>query len=489
MSSPSTSSGFTAALRLIAVLAIGLAVGMWGGLRHSGASPATWSAESLSSRFHRVAMDVSPAVVNVRVEAESPGAKAAPPEKSNKSLEQYFKIFPPLPHSERSEGSGIILDPSGLILTNRHVIEGADQVQVVLAGQEQPIPATLVGEDAESDLAVLRIHVNNPLPVAHWGNSSNLQVGDWVLAVGSPFGLRQSVTAGIVSAMDRHIPAEHNLQGFIQTDAPINPGNSGGPLVDLRGGVVGINTAIYTESNGSQGVGFALPATVAKSVFQQIVRYGRVRRGSIGVYFEPMLSPSVRRVYHLQAGVPVAEVQTGGPAQKAGLKDGDIITAVNGRSLEDGSDLVHDIVNRQVGSTLQLQYLRDGQLHNAEVTVADRDSLFHKQPPFQPVHTSSAPLLGLEIKSIDSTVQKKLDLPNQEGVLVRSVTPGSFADNIGVQRGDVILAVNRVPVKGAPVYRQVLKSLRPGQDIAFALRRLSPDGHWTRWFAGGSYLQ
>ena len=284
---------------------------------------------------------------------------------------------------QESLGSGFIVDPKGYIITNNHVIEKADKIYVKLSTdpdtQDLGRPARVIGTDKATDLAVIKIDTNNALPTVQLGNSDAAQVGDWVEAIGSPFALAQTVTAGIISAKNRTIDqgAPGQFQHFIQTDAAINPGNSGGPLLDMNGDVIGVNTAIYTQSAGYQGIGFAMPSNTVASVYNDLISPShKVVRGSIGIQFRPNLSGAVNRVYGFKNGVLVQEVQPGGPADKAGLKPGDIITTVDGRSIKDGDDLVNEIASRHPGSTIRLGYLRDGKQDDTTVTIGDRDKVF-----------------------------------------------------------------------------------------------------------------
>ena len=264
---------------------------------------------------------------------------------------------------QESLGSGFIVDPKGYIITNDHVVDKADKIYVKLSTdpdtQDQGRPAHVIGVDKATDLAVIKIDTSTPLPTVKLGNSDTAQVGDWVEAIGSPFALAQTVTAGIISAKNRTIDqgAPGQFQHFIQTDAAINPGNSGGPLLNMNGEVIGVNTAIYTQSAGYQGIGFAMPSNTVVSVYNDLISPShKVTRGSIGIQFREGLSGAVNRVYGFKNGVLVQEVQPGGPADKAGLKAGDIITTIDGRNIKDGDDLVNEIASRRPGSTIRLGY-------------------------------------------------------------------------------------------------------------------------------------
>ncbi len=284
---------------------------------------------------------------------------------------------------QESLGSGFIVDPKGYIITNDHVIDKADKIYVKLSTdpdtQDLGRPARVIGVDKATDLAVIKIDTSTPLPTVKMGDSDTAEVGDWVEAIGSPFALAQTVTAGIISAKNRTIDqgAPGQFQHFIQTDAAINPGNSGGPLLNMNGEVIGVNTAIYTQSAGYEGIGFAMPSNTVVSVYNDLISPShKVVRGSIGIQFREGLSGAVNRVYGFKNGVLVQEVQPGGPADKAGLKAGDIITNIDGRTIKDGEDLVNEIASRRPGSTIRLGFIRNGQPQDTTVTIGDRDKVF-----------------------------------------------------------------------------------------------------------------
>jgi serine protease Do len=378
----------------------------------------------------------------------------------------------------RSLGSGVVVDPKGYIITNFHVVERADKISVNLMGDPPTLtyPATVIGSDRETDLAVIKIESKKPLPAAKMGNSDSLQVGDWVLAVGSPFGLNQTVTAGIVSAKGRNIVPQRQFQSFIQTDAAINPGNSGGPLVDMRGEVIGINTAIFTQSNGYQGVGFAMPSNTVVQVYNQLIGPDhKVLRGSIGVTFNAQPDPAIARVYGVQNGVVVAGVEPTGPAEQAGLKVGDAIVAIDGKRIKDGDELVAEIAGRRPGSKAKLTILRSGKEQELTVSIADRAKLFasrlgdeeEQEEEAQPKESK----LGLTVRPISAEIADRLQLPNRNGVLVQDVKSGGFADNALVQRGDVILEINRQAVNDVDTFSKIEAGLKSGQDVVFLVRR------------------
>ncbi len=331
-----------------------------------------------------------------------------------------------------------------------------------------------MGVDEETDLAVIKVDAGKDLPTAKLGNSEGVQVGDWVLAIGSPFGLQATVTAGIISAKDRG-GVGRQFQKFIQTDAAINPGNSGGPLVDMAGEVIGLNTAIITGSRGYEGVGFALPSTVAINVYNQIVSNGRVTRGSIGVSFQEDLGTNAITLKSLGAphGVVIMSVEPGSPAEKAGLKGGDVITSVNGTPVKTGNDLVNPIAQAPIGSKVKLNYVRDGAAKEATATVEDRTRVFpNSAGRMNEQKDDSAPAeFGLRVESLTPERASRVGVEGQKGVLVTDVEPASFADDLGFGRGDVIAEVNRQPVGSVAEYKAAIGKLKPGQSVVFKVLR------------------
>jgi serine protease Do len=471
-------------------------------------------ARSHESEFSRVAKMVEPAVVNINTESviknphrglRDPRQRGGP-DPGNPMQDWFDRFFGQQPEGDgsgdmpggdnmtsRSLGSGIILSANGYIITNLHVIDRADRIRVNLMGEPALVSyrAKVIGTDRETDLAVIKIDVARPLPYVKLGNSDNMEVGDWVLAVGSPFGLKSTVTAGIVSAKGRNIVPGRQFQSFIQTDAAINPGNSGGPLVNLDGEVIGINTAIYTESAGYQGVGFALPSNTIAEVFNQLVSPAhRVERGSIGVTFSNETSPAVTRMYGGGRGVIVQDVTKGGPAAQAGIKAGDSIIRVGGKTIANGDELVAEVSSHRPGEKLKIGYLRNGKEHETTLTVADRQKLFGAQLGMPDEGTKErAPKeskLGLSVKKVPEAVAKQLNLEPGQGVIVDKIKPGSFADSIQLNRGDVILEINRQPVSKPKEFEKIEKELKSGQDVVFVVRQAGRGRETINSFLGGT---
>ena len=455
-----------------------------------------------SSSFAPIVNRVEPAVVNIAttqvMERRQTKKRRAQPSDQDDPMQDFFDRFfdgrqDGPPQAERSLGSGVIVDKRGYILTNHHVVEQATKIQVQLNGDSTRYTAKVVGIDEDTDLAVIKIDANKELPTAKLGNSDGVQVGDWVLAIGSPFGLQATVTAGIISAKDRAGigGAAHQFQRFLQTDAAINPGNSGGPLVDLAGQVIGINTAILTGSRGYEGVGFALPSTTAISVYDQIIKQGRVTRGSIGVSFQEELSTNVITLKSLgaQYGLVIEGVEPGSPAEKAGLKGGDVITSVNGHPVKTGNDLVNPIAQAPIGSKVKLTYIRDRAQKEATATVEDRTRVFPNvtgRMSDQPGGGEAVPTeYGLHVEELTPDRGHRVGMEGQKGVLVIEVEPATFADDLGFGRGDLIAEINRESVSSVADYRKVVSKLKPGEDVVFkVLRRQDSDRLLTLYLSG-----
>jgi serine protease Do len=451
----------------------------------------------LSSVFASISTKVEPAVVNISTTQKiekRPQARRPRGQQPPDPFQDFFDRFFDSPDdggsaAERSLGSGVIVDKKGFILTNNHVVDGATKIQVQLNGDRKLYTAHVIGTDEETDLAVIKIDAERDLPTATLGNSDGVQVGDWVLAIGSPFGLQATVTAGIVSAKDRTNVGKQ-LQRFLQTDAAINPGNSGGPLVDMAGQVVGINTAIITGGRGYEGVGFALPSNAAIGVYNQIVTKGKVTRGSIGVKFQEEQGTNPVSLKELGApyGVILEYVQPGGPADAAGIKSGDVVTSVNGNPVRTGNDLVNPILQTPVGGKVRLGYVRDGKTHEASVTVGDRAQIFGDQVGSNNDRPGAEfpAEFGLRVDELTPDRARRLGMESVRGVVVTDVEPASFADDIGAVRGDVIVEVNRQPVSSVADYRREVAKLKAGQNAIFkVMRHGDRNGEILTVFLGG----
>ncbi|MGI4980547.1 MAG: trypsin-like peptidase domain-containing protein [Janthinobacterium lividum] len=477
---------------------------------------------SQSNQFTQIAKTVGPAVVNINTESlpkqstPNPHARRAPNRRGGGQgqgdpgdMQDFFNRFFGGQGGQggqgdgddddeggqgggerRALGSGFIVDSRGYIVTNNHVVDKADKISVKLSTDSENDPgrpAHVIGVDKDTDIAVIKIDAPTPLPTVKLGNSDGSQVGDWVLAIGSPFSLSQTVTAGIVSAKNRVDPSGggSQFQKFIQTDAAINPGNSGGPLLDMTGAVIGVNTAIYTQSMGSVGVGFAVPSNTVINVYNMLVSpEHKVVRGSIGISFQPRLSPSVARLYGFaNGGVMVASVQPGFPADKAGIRKQDVITAIDGRPVKDGDELVSDISPRKPGSTVRLTYLRNGKESQATVTIANRADMIAKSDGAGDDETTGAPdapdvaqnKLGITVSAVPSEIISRLKLGG--GVIVSAVKPGSFAEDVPLSKGDIITEVNRKPITDLESFRSAIAPLKSGDDVVFVVRSAQARGN------------
>jgi serine protease Do len=448
-----------------------------------------------SSSFSGIVSRVEPAVVNIattQVIDRRKKRRSGQDDQDDPSQDFFFHFFDGRPdgqpQAERSLGSGVIIDKRGYILTNNHVVDQATKIQVQLSGDTTKYTAKVVGVDDATDLAVIKIDAAKELPSAKLGNSDGVQVGDWVLAIGSPFGLNATVTAGIISAKDRG-NIGRQFQRFLQTDAAINPGNSGGPLVDMAGQVIGINTAIITGGRGYEGVGFAMPSSMAINVYDQIIKNGRVTRGSIGVSFEEENGTNLITLKSLGApyGVVIEGVEPGSPAEKAGLKGGDVITAINGTAIKSGNDLVNPIASAPIGSKVKISFVRDKQQKETSATVEDRTRVFSNtegrvnSAPDEPAPAE----FGLRVESLTPERAQRAGVEGQKGVLVSQVEPASFADDIRFAPGDVINEVNGQTVATIDEYRKAIGQLKPGQNVVFkVLRRNYNDRVMTVFLSG-----
>ena len=442
---------------------------------------------TLSNGFSAISKKVGPAVVNIsttQVIERPKSDKGQHQHQQNDPFQDFFNRFFDTPDdgpdAERSLGSGVIVDKKGFILTNDHVIDQATKIQVSIDGDSTKYTAKVVGTDKETDLAVIQIDATRDLPTAKLGNSDGVQVGDWVLAFGSPFGLNSTVTAGIVSAKDRS-NVGHQFQRFIQTDAAINPGNSGGPLVSLAGEVIGINTAIYTGSRGFEGVGFALPSNTAITVYDQLVTNGKVTRGSIGITFQEDVSnnPVLMKELGAPYGIVVEDIAPGSPAEKGGLQAGDVISSVNGQPVHNGADLVNPIAQTPIGQSVQLRVFRNKQPLDVTLTVADRSKIFKQvaqDDSGQPDNGDDVGQYGLHVEDLTADIASKLGMAKVSGVVVTEVDPASFAEDTGFVRGDVIVEINHVAVPTMALYHTQMSKLQPGQDVLFKVARRGADG-------------
>src|SRR5215472_13556146 len=429
---------------------------------------------ALDHAMETLAAHVTPAVVNVTVAAH--GKQQAGSDDDNNGIQRFFGPFghefgqqfgQPMrrPQIEHGLGSGIIISPDGYIVTNNHVIDGAVDIRVTMTDR-RVFSAKLIGADPLTDLALLKVNATN-LPSLPWGDSTTLKPGQTVLAFGNPFNFRFTVTRGIVSALNRANPFSDDRRKpgeFIQTDAAINPGNSGGPLINARGEVVGVNTFLISPSGSFSGMGFAIPAQVAKPVIESLLKYGKVEHARVGVVIEDVTPDNVK-FFHIDkaSGALVSQVEPDSPGAKAGLKVGDIVTQVNGKKVDDAGQLQVVISQQRPGTKVDLEVVREGKNLTVPVTLEALDS--RRGESTKPGQEHGKARWGLGLMDMTPDMRDQLQLPgNVHGAVIANVQPGSPADNSGVSKGDVIVQVNRCKVQDANDVRRELASVAQGQD-------------------------
>lgn len=425
------------------------------------ASPA-----ELSRAFINVARQVKPAVVNIDV-VEKPKRNA------RSEMEGFPQIpgFPPFgqmePRARRGTGSGVIISPDGYILTNNHVAGEADEIKVKLADGRE-LRARRVGTDPETDLALIKVEAQN-LPYATLGDSSKLEQGEWVIALGSPFGLEQTMTAGIISATGRDLRSGP-YDNYIQTDASINPGNSGGPLVNMSGEVIGINTMIFSRSGGSEGIGFAIPSNLAKKVYTQLAKSGKVSRGYLGINLQA-LTPAIARSVGFEGteGILVGDLSEGGPASKSGLRSGDVIVEFDGKHVTSPKQLTEIVADTPVGKTVQVKYVRDGRIQTTSITLGERPG--RNVAEEKETDEQGGVKLGVSVSNVTPEIARELKLKITTGAVIEQVQPGSPAAEAGLQRGDVIHRINRTNVTTAQDLTSALRSLKGEKEVVLQIER------------------
>ena len=422
--------------------------------------------------FRDIVKQSSPAVVKIIVEASGPRQGQPGPEEIPEYLRRFFEFrgAPPAPHQRMGMGSGFIISEDGLIVTNNHVVEGADSVLVRMSDRRE-FDAEVVGTDPRSDLALLRIDTSG-LPVLELAEQDQLDVGEWVLAIGSPFGLDYSVTAGIVSAKGRSLPTEsgENYVPFIQTDVAINPGNSGGPLFNLDGEVVGVNSQIFTRSGGSIGLSFAIPVSVVRNVVAQLEESGRVTRGWLGVTIQDV-DKNLAESFGLDRprGALVVQLAPDGPAQEAGLREGDAIITFDGKDIPTSSDLPHVVGLIAPGSEVPVVVMRDKKRKKLEVEVGGLDADDSYTLTAGSSSKEEGGRLGLIVEEAPAEALERFGLAG--GVLVRQVLPGSVASDAGVMSGDIITLIGNSPVKSVQAFEKAVDSLGSGSSVPLRLMR------------------
>ena len=505
------------AVVIVVTLGIGILIGtvVSHGVRAARSSPVALDAKplpapspaELSNSFAQVAEELAPTVVNINTESTVRVSRRRFHAPDDSPFGDFFDKFFESPGAplgdlrQQSLGSGVILSPNGYILTNYHVVtqsgedKAVDRIIVYLRGDDvTKYKAKIIGSDKWTDLAIIKIESDKPLAAAPFGDSDSMRVGDWVLAIGSPFGLDSTVTAGIVSAKGRDIEGgvEGQFKRFIQTDAAINPGNSGGPLVNLAGQVIGINTAIATQRGTYDGVGFAIPSNTARKVYNALITSGSVRRGAIGVQFYSAYNPSLLRSFGTDHGIVINLVEAGSPAERAGLKRGDVIQSVDGKPIKNADELVAIVSDTEIGKRLHMEYLRDRKRLTTDVEVGDRNKIVAEleegtanqvgEPPAE----GSSGVLGLSVKSLTreqaQELVDQLHLDSPQGILVTSVQPGGFALDLGIHHGDIILSLNHHTVVSAEDFNRLQSSLKSGDDVLLLIARGSGPHSYTTLF-------
>ena len=474
-----------AAVCILAGIGIGAVLAGRTAVAQDGLQSASRAPEALSASFVEIAQRVEPAVVNIDT-TQAADAESDNDDKTDRTQNPLYDMLrrqPPRP--THGVGSGFIIDPKGYILTNYHVIDGASRNTIGLLNGER-FRARAIGVDKETDLAVLKIDSDHELPVMKFGDSNAAQVGDWVLAIGSPFGLDQTVTAGIISKKDRDTTTS-SFQRFLQTDAAINRGNSGGPLVNMHGEAIGVNSQIATLTGDYNGIGFALPSNEAKFVTEQILSQGKVRRGFLGVTLESVRA-EFARVYRLPdaKGAVVVDMppDRGGqvtPAAKAGIQVNDVIVEFNGQPVQDSNDLIAKVAATNVGQSVMLTFLRDvdGKLdrRTAVAMLADRAESISRDNDITPREKSdkdksNSARLGLTLSELTPQIIEDKHLNGIKGLYIKDVDPNGLAADVRpneVQAGEVITRINRVPVTSLADFQQVIESLKPGDAIVLNL--------------------
>lgn len=479
----------TKAMALVAVVSLAIGLGISGSLDWIKPTRANLMGEAATAEgrggalpdFVSLAKKMRPLVVNISTTAVSEGRSGGgqdfgSPFGEEDPFNDFWRRFfggpggpggqqgPRGPQRQRSSGSGFIIDSDGSILTNNHVVENAQKIVVKLSDDSE-YDAKVVGRDPKTDIAVIKIEAKTSLPAAVLGDSDKLEVGEWVVAIGNPFGLDSTVTSGIVSAKGRHINAGP-YDNFIQTDASINPGNSGGPLINLRGEVIGINTAIFTRSGGNVGIGFAIPVNLAKELLPQLRGKGKVTRGYLGVLIQKV-TPEIADSLGMDRGYGalVANVSKDGPAEKAGVKVGDVIVEFDGKEVKDSAELPIIVARTPVEKKVRMKVLRDKKevLLNVAVGELKEEEVVAAVP--------EKGELGMTVQRLTPQIAESLGLEKTEGVVVTQVESGSAADEAGIRRGDVILEIDRKAVRSVDEYKKSVATIRKGRGVLFLVRR------------------
>lgn len=419
----------------------------------------------LTTAIVRVAKRAIPAVAHIEVTESQEVANPLLPFENDPFFRHFFGIPKEMPKKFKRElrglGTGMIMDSEGHILTNNHVVGGATKIKVLLANGEE-YPATVVGTDSKTDLGVINISAKDPLPFVTFGDSDKVEVGEWVVAIGHPRGLDQTVTQGIISAKHRTgIMDPSSYQDFLQTDAAINPGNSGGPLLNLRGDVIGVNAAIVSQTGGFEGIGFAIPSNMALYIAKQLIAHGKVERGWLGVSVQD-LTPELAKSFGVEStkGALIARVFEGGPAEKAGVKKGDIIVAYGGKEIPNAATLRNEVAVSTIDQEVKVSVLRSGKREELTVRIGNLEDAT------KILSSSVEERLGAKVRSVTSQEVEKYGLGTRQGVAISWVDPKGPLGKIGFEAGDIILEINGQPVEDVESFVALASTLKPHQKIA-----------------------
>jgi serine protease Do len=421
--------------------------------------------------FAELVKEASPSVVNISTvkvikggEEREPMTPFGPQDPFRDFFDRFFRDQMPREFKQQSLGTGFIIDKDGFILTNNHVVEKTDEIKVRMSDDKEYV-AKIIGRDPKTDLALIKIEPDHSLTPLPMGDSDKLEVGEWVIAIGNPFGLGNTVTAGIVSAKYRQI-GMGSYENFIQTDASINPGNSGGPLLNTKGEVIGINTAIFTRSGGSVGIGFAIPINMAKDLLPQLKK-GKVVRGWLGVMIQA-ITPELQEKLDLkdEKGALVADVTAGGPADKAGIKRGDVIVSFDGRAIEEMKDLPYIVASTPVGKEVTVEVIRKGRMEQVQVKIGELEA--EKETPEQ---VEEKPNLGLTVHELTPELAGGYGLSETSGLVVVAVEGNSPAADAGIRPGDLILEIDQVPMKDLDQFNKKISSYKDGDTVLFLVKR------------------
>ncbi|MDD5434802.1 MAG: DegQ family serine endoprotease [Nitrospira sp.] len=434
--------------------------------------------EATEKAFVEISKRVVPSVVNISTTKISRGNEGN--QLSPFFQDPFFRRFfgdeffrdheMPKRHKEQALGSGVIVSEDGYIITNNHVVSGADEIKVVLSDKRE-FTGKVVGADPKTDVAVIKIKAND-LPTVLWGDSDNIEVGEFVLAIGNPFGLNQTVTSGIISAKGRANVGIADYEDFIQTDAAINPGNSGGALVNIRGELIGINTAIFSRSGGYMGIGFAVPSNMVKSVMDSLVKVGKVTRGWLGVYIQDV-TPELAKQFklHTNQGALVSDIMDGSPAEKAGFERGDVIIQYNGKEIENTGHLRNMVAQTSVGKVVELKIIRESHEKVLKVNIGELPPDGAKEGKHEEGDAEGV-FKGVTVQGLTPEYRDKLDIPDKiKGVIITAVESGSSAEEYGLKAGDVILEINKKATKTIKDFNKAVAEIKKGESALILIYR------------------